>query len=91
MIEMLFQAVALIAYFFCGLRIICFNPHGLRHRQGYSVLATILIASFMGQSVHILFFKDPVTLWDAVFAVLLAFLILKSKGNVAKLIWSKSQ
>ncbi|MFC2994867.1 phage holin family protein [Acinetobacter sichuanensis] len=90
MIEILFQAVALIAYLFCGLRIICFNSNGLRHRPGFSVLATILIASFMGQSVHILYFKDPVTLWDAVFAVLLAVIIYKSKGNVAKMIWSAS-
>ena len=90
MIEILFQAVALIAYLFCGFRIICFNSNGLRHRPGFSVLATILIASFMGQSVHILFFKDPVTLWDAVFAVLLAVIIYKSKGNVAKMIWSAS-
>ena len=87
MIEILFQAVALIAYFLCGLRIICFNSNGLRHRPGYSVLATILIASFMGQSVHILFFKDPVTLWDAIFAVLLFIIIFKAKGNVAKAFW----
>lgn len=90
MIEFLFQSIALIAYLFCGLRIICFDSIGLQHRKGYSVLATILIASFMGQSVHILFFKDPVTLWDAVFAVLLAVIIYKTKGNVAKLIWSAS-
>lgn len=90
MIEILFQFIALIAYLFCGLRIICFDSVGLRHRKDYSVLATILIASFMGQSVHILFFKDPVTLWDAVFAVLLAVIVYKAKGNVAKLIWSAS-
>jgi len=90
MIEMLFQLVALIAYLFCGLRIICFDSNGLRHRQGYSLLATVLIASFMGQSVHILFFKDPVTVWDAVFAALLAVIIYRAKGNVAKLIWSAS-
>lgn len=90
MIEMLFQLVALIAYLFCGLRIICFDSNGHRHRQGYSLLATVLIASFMGQSVHILFFKDPVTVWDAVFAALLAVIIYRAKGNVAKLIWSAS-
>lgn len=88
MIEVIFQLIALIAYLFCGIRIICFDTSGLRQRQEYSVLATILIAAFIGQSVHILFFKDPVTLWDAIFAVLLAVLIWRSKGNVAKLIWS---
>lgn len=90
MIEIIFQVIALIAYMICGLRIICFDSAGLRHRRGFSILATILIASFIGQSVHILFFKDPVTLWDAIFAVLLAVLICRAKGNVAKLIWSTS-
>lgn len=90
MIELFFQIVALIAYMICGLRIICFDAQGLQHRRGYSVIATILIAAFMGQSVHILFFKDPVTLWDAIFAILLAVLILRTKGNVSKLIWSAS-
>ena len=33
---------------------------------------------------------DPVTLWDAIFAILLAVLICRAKGNVAKLIWSTS-
>ncbi|MDR8305304.1 hypothetical protein FPK79_21275 [Acinetobacter baumannii] len=46
------------------------------------------MAAFLGQSVHILFFKDPVTLWDAIFAILLAVLIWRTKGNVSKLIWS---
>lgn len=90
MMEILFQFIALIAYFFCGIRIICFDSTGLRYHHQYSILATILIASFMGQSVHILFFKDPVTLWDAVFSILLAVIIYKAKGNVAKLIWSAS-
>ncbi|MBJ9373703.1 phage holin family protein [Acinetobacter sp. TGL-Y2] len=90
MIEIIFQLIALIAYMICGLRIICFDSAGLRHRREFSILATILIASFIGQSVHILFFKDPVTLWDAIFAVLLAVLICRAKGNVAKLIWSTS-
>ena len=90
MIEIIFQVIALIAYMIYGLRIICFDSAGLRHRRGFSILATILIASFIGQSVHILFFKDPVTLWDAIFAVLLAVLICRAKGNVAKLIWSTS-
>lgn len=90
MMEILFQFIALIAYIFCGLRIICFDPTGLRHRRLYSCMATILIASFMGQSIHILFFKDPVTLWDAVFSVFLAVIIYRAKGNVAKVIWSTS-
>ena len=91
MIEFIFQLIALIAYLICGIRIICFNQEGLRIRHRYSWIASILIASFIGQAAHILFFKDPVTLWDAIFAVLLAVLICRSKGNVAKLLWSTSR
>ncbi len=88
MIEYLFQFIAVIAYLLCGIRITCYQR--LAYHRGYSWLATILIASFLGQSVHILFFKDPVTLWDAIFAILLTVIIFKRKGNVAKLIWSNT-
>ncbi|HAV5431529.1 phage holin family protein [Acinetobacter sp. ANC 5659] len=88
MIEFVFQFIALLAYLFCGIRIVCFNHNGNYNRK-YAILATVLIASFLGQSVHIIFFKDPVTLWDAIFAILLAVIIYRSQGNVAKL-WSKA-
>ncbi|KXO86080.1 hypothetical protein AYK86_03415 [Acinetobacter venetianus] len=84
MIEFVFQFIALLAYLFCGIRIVCFNHNGDYNRK-YAFLATLLIASFLGQSVHIIFFKDPVTLWDAIFAILLAVIIYRSQGNVAKL------
>lgn len=90
MIELLFQTIAVLAYLFCGVRIVCFSREETSFHRGYSWLAALLIASFLGQSVHILFFKDPVTLWDAIFALLLAIIVLRSRGNVAKLIWSPS-
>jgi hypothetical protein len=67
MIEFLFQFIAVLAYLICGIRIACYSPKETAFHRGYSWLATLLIASFLGQSVHILFFKDPVTLWDAIF------------------------
>lgn len=90
MIEFLFQFIAVLAYLICGIRIACYSREETAFHRGYSWLATLLIASFLGQSVHILFFKDPVTLWDAIFALLLAVIVLRSRGNVAKLIWSPS-
>ncbi len=90
MIEHLFQVIALSAYLFCAFRIICYNRNGADFHRGYAWLAAMLIAACLGQAVHILFFKDPVTVWDAFFAVLLAVIFYKTKGNVAKLIWSPS-
>ena len=89
MIELLFQTIAVLAYLCCGFLIAGFSHGGFYHR-GYSFLATVLIASFMGQTIHILFFKDPVTLWDAFFSVVLAVIIYKRKGNVARLFRSAS-
>lgn len=90
MIEHLFQLIALLAYLSIALRIVCFNRNGGNFHRGYAWLAAILIASCLGQAVHILFFKDPVTVWDAFFSVLLAIIIFKTKGNVAKLMWGPS-
>lgn len=90
MIELVFQYIALIAYLFCGIRIICFNQAGKQHNCRYAILATILIGAFIGQSIHILFLKDPVTLWDAIFALVLAVSVYRAKGNVARVIWSSS-
>lgn len=86
MIELLFQFIAVVAYLLCGFRIASFS-HGGNYHRGYSWFAAILIASFLGQCIHILFFKDPVTLWDAIFAILLFVIIWQSKGNVAKMLW----
>lgn len=89
MIDLLFPMITAILYILCGLRIASFS-HGGNFHRGFSLVAALLIAAFMAQGIHILFFKDPVTLWDAVFAVFLAVIIYKSKGNVAKMIWSAS-
>ena len=82
------QIVAVLCYLFCGFRILSFERSS--HHKGYALLASILIASFIGQAVYIVFFKDPVTMWDAILAMLLTVIIFRTKGNVAKLIWSAS-
>lgn len=87
---MMIQLIALCAYIFCAFRIVYFSRDGSRYHRGYAWFATLLAASFFGQSIHIIFFKDPVTIWDAVFAVVLAVIVHRSGGNVAKLIWSAS-
>ncbi|MBK0062624.1 MULTISPECIES: phage holin family protein [unclassified Acinetobacter] len=80
----IFSIIAVFCYLLCGFRILSFERSS--HHRGYAFLATILIASFIGQAVYIIFFKDPVTLWDAILAVLLTCIIYQSKGNVAKLL-----
>lgn len=89
MMEHIFQTIAVVAYLICAFSMVCFKRNGDYH-QGYALLASALIASFLGQTVHILWFKDPVTVWDAIFAAFLAYLIFRAKGSVAKLIWSST-
>ncbi|ENU43012.1 MULTISPECIES: phage holin family protein [Acinetobacter calcoaceticus/baumannii complex] len=81
------QIVAVLCYLFCGFRILSFERSG--HHKGFAFLATVLVASFIGQAVYIVFFKEPVTVWDAILAMLLTLIVYRTKGNVAK-IWSTS-
>lgn len=82
----IFQVVAVLCYLFCGFRILSFERSS--YHRGFAIVASILIASFIGQAVYIVFFKDPVTMWDAILALLLTIIVHRTKGNVAKLIWS---
>ncbi|ELY5698030.1 phage holin family protein [Acinetobacter baumannii] len=83
----IFQIILVICYLFCGFRILGFERAG--HHKGYAFLATLLVASFIGQAVYIVFFKVPVTACDAILAMLLTLNVYRAKGNVAKF-WSTS-
>ena len=73
-----------------AVRILCFENNNSAHKRKHELLAMILIASFMGQSVNILFLKDPVTVWDAIFGMVLFGIIWTAKGNVAQLFKGKN-
>lgn len=51
------QIVAVLCYLFCGFRILSFERSG--HHKGFAILATVLVASFIGQAVYIVFLKNP--------------------------------
>lgn len=90
MFEHIFSMIAVLCYFASALRILCFESNSATHKRLHEIMAMALIASFMGQSVNILFLKDPVTIWDAFLGVVLLVVICKAKGNIAKLLWSKT-
>lgn len=73
--------IAVICYLACAIRILCFDK---LHDQPCKarLLAVLLISSCFAQSLHIIFIKDPVTVWDAIIALFLAYFIFKNKGNL---------
>ena len=83
----IFSVIAVLCYIACAFRILCFDQ---LHKQSCSfrLLAVVLIGAFLAQSLHIIFIKDPVTIWDGILAVFLVMFIFRSKGNVVSMIRS---
>lgn len=87
--QMIFSIIAVLCYVACAFRILCFDQ---LHKQMCSVrlFAAILIGAFLAQSLHIIFIKDPVTVWDAILALFLTLFIFRSKGDVVSMLRSQS-
>ncbi|WP_347453656.1 phage holin family protein [Acinetobacter thermotolerans] len=85
--QTIFSIIAVLCYVACAFRILCFDQ---LHKQtcSFRLFAAILIGAFLAQSLHIIFIKDPVTIWDAILAVFLVMFIFKSKGNVVLMLGS---
>lgn len=83
MFEFIYSAIAVACYIACAVLIICFDGKNRNRHRLHEFIAMMLIASFAGQSVNIIFLKDPVTIWDAFFGVVLFVIIFKAKGNIA--------
>ena len=85
--QIIFSVIAVLCYIACAFRILCFDQ---LHEQSCSfrLFAVVLIGAFLAQSLHIIFIKDPVTIWDAILAMFLVMFIFRSKGNVVLMIRS---
>lgn len=63
--------------------LICYQRHGARYRFWMSLLAYVLIVCAGGQVIDVLTNQAPVTIWQAGMSVVVAALVLRSRGNVA--------
>ncbi|ENU79232.1 hypothetical protein F975_02924 [Acinetobacter sp. ANC 3789] len=90
MLEILYSVIAVVLYVLIALRIICFDSNATVHQRLHEMVAFILIAALFGQSINIIFYKDPVTIWDAFFALVLFVIVFRAKGNIAVIFRSKS-
>lgn len=79
----------LVALLFVGanlasaVRLLLYRRNGARFRRGMSWLAYLLIVGTGGQALDVLVRHEPVTVWQAVVAVLIAVLVYRAQGNVA--------
>ncbi|WP_223857251.1 phage holin family protein [Acinetobacter seifertii] len=88
--ETLYMCIAVLAYAISAVRILCFDGKLATHSRIHEFIAFVLVSALVVQSLNILFFKRPVILFDAVFAILMLIIILRSKGNIALMFRSKA-
>lgn len=81
----LLPMITALAYLGAAVRLLCFSRKGFRYRRGMSLLAAVLIGTLLCAALDIILNATPVTLWQAVLALLICILVVRSRGNVAAL------
>lgn len=77
--------ITALAYITAAVRLLCFSRDGYRYRWGMSLLAAVLIGTLLCGALDIILNAAKVTLWQALLALLICILVLRSHGNVASL------
>lgn len=86
MIALLFSWIAATTYLLAGLRIICFQRNGARHRRWVSLSAAVIAGCCFALVVEIVFLNAPAGFAQAALAVFLCVLLFRSRGNVADML-----
>jgi Protein of unknown function (DUF754). len=85
-IELIVQVVTALAYLLSALRLASYRRGAARYRRCISLLASLFGATLCIGGLEILLYRQPTSLWQAMFMVLLCILIFRSRGNVAALL-----
>lgn len=80
---MLIVLIVVVANVLTAGLLICYRRHGARYRPAMSILAYLLIVCAGGQVIDVLVNRSPVSIWQAGFAVVVALLVVRARGNVA--------
>lgn len=78
--------VAVIANVITAARLICYRRGRSRYRPAVAFLAWLLIVCSGGAAIDTLVNGAHVTPWEAGFAVVIAALVLRARGNVAAVV-----
>lgn len=81
--------IALAAYTVCIFALLLYRRDGARHRRHISWLAYALLVVLGGSAIELLLQAKAVSYFEAGRAALLALFIVRSRGNVARLLWSE--
>lgn len=75
-----------LASFLIVIRLSTFKAEGKCQRLGIAAIAWITIILSGAQGIHILFFAAPVSISTLGLTLILLFLVLRTKGNMAHLL-----
>lgn len=81
--------IALAAYTLAIFALLLYRRDGARHRHHISWLAYALLVVLGGSAIELLLHATAVSYFEAGRAALLALFIVRSRGNVARLLWSE--
>lgn len=84
--EAFIALTAVVANFLTAGRLICYRRGASRYRWKVSVVAYLLIVCAGGAAIDTLVNGAHVTKWEAGFAVIIAALVVRAKGNVAAIV-----
>lgn len=88
--DALITLAAVLANIMTAGRLICFRRGCSRYRPGMSLLAYLLIVCSGGQAIDTLVNAAHVTPWEAGFALIIAVLVCRARGNVAHIVRAAS-
>jgi len=84
--DALITLVAVLANVFTAGRLIVYRRAGSRYRPGVSFLAYVLIVCAGGAAIDTLVNGSNVSPWQAGFALVIAVLVCRARGNVAAIV-----
>ena len=82
-------AIALAAVTLAILALLMYQRDGARHRHHISWLAYVLLVVLGEYAIELLLQAKSVSYFEAGRAAVLALFIVRSRGNVARLLWSE--
>lgn len=86
MLEQIIVVAAIAANVSTAMRLLAYQRGGARYRPGISAMAYVLIVCTGAEALSIILGTSTTSLWSAGVAVVLAVLVWRAQGNVARIV-----